>query len=351
MCNAILLAVVAQANAKELVIRPVQEQGYSLAGKSAANLLDNLADRALTPSCRFEGACLDGTLLGKSSPSSGRVAPATKPKGKLSKTDQVVFGCLVSFLCGCTDVTCYTRHTAFGSMMTGNLLLFAKALGEHGFAVTHAEQRIPLSLYYAVLLTCKHFGLLLYRLVDQISSVSTAAILGPLLVVSMFSVELMTYWYGVAWLPAKWHVWMVAVVYGVQRNVLVPTIDFPLLVMTRAMSNTFDTLFCVFLLKTKARAELAKITTPAALVTSIFSGSLTGALANRFFYGHRVHAFQMTTITTLQVILWLLFERKARLTTITSTTTPLIPISPRPDVGAQPLEGWKLLRSSIDPSK
>lgn len=231
-------------------------------------------------------------------------------KPKLSSNGQVAFGTGFGFVTGYANVICLTRYSAFGTMMTGNLLQIAKSYCESGWTVQECC-RLPFPVFFGLVICARNLGLLIHHLLAKVRPGSVAIILGPMQIASMFAAEIAQYSLAKPVMPERWQVWIVAFGFGVQSQVSWPAMGIPTMMATGHMSNIFNTLMEVGL-REKSLAELKKMRIPFAVTMAIFLGAIVGASANWRLKG-RKRAFLLTPIAVLQAILLVLVERKATL--------------------------------------
>jgi len=222
-----------------------------------------------------------------------------------------LFGAGFGFVVGYADLICLARYQAFGTMMTGNLLMIAKNFVEMGFSA--GEHKIPLVIFYALIIVARNLGIFLHRVAPKLvlhRQIQPAVEIAPIMFLVIFVPELYKYSFGVSLLPERWNVWFVALVFGMQRDVTRPAMGTVTMVATTHLSLIFATCMEVFLGE-KNRKELRNIYYPLANTTGIFVGAMAGAWANMRWKGHIGSSFLLTPITTLQLFLMILAERMA----------------------------------------
>lgn len=219
---------------------------------------------------------------------------------KLSRNGLLLFGAGFGFVTGYANLICMARYSAFGTMMTGNILAMAKAFVETGMAAT-GENKIPAPLFFALIICSRHLGIFTCHLVGKHRS-KRMSIMAPLILFIIASAETARYIAGRPLIPERWNVWFVAFCFGVQSSVTFPSMNVPTMLATGHLTNTFHT-FMEVLLGEKPFSHLEKTAYPLVNTLAIFLGAAAGAAANMHAKDSIASTFLMTPITLLQVLL------------------------------------------------
>jgi len=232
--------------------------------------------------------------------------------GKLSVRATALCAAGFAFATGFTNIICVTRYSAFGTMMTGNLLMTGKSYAETGMAIG-ADGIFPTPLFFLLIICARNLGLFLHYLLRTrplTNKVGAATILAPIMVMAIFTLEYLKYSGLAPWIPERWHVWAVAFGFGVQSTVASRAMSVPTMLATGHLTNIWSTVVEVAM-KDQPLTNLRTLLAPCAVCVAILLGAFAGASANKQFTGQMEHAFLLTPITVFHAILMVLVERKS----------------------------------------
>lgn len=218
-----------------------------------------------------------------------------------SKTSKACLAFGFGTVAGYVDVVCLIRFSAFGTMMTGNLLMIAKSIMDPPL---HADAPVPTPLFFSMIVITRGVGLGLHYMFDK-SKFGVAMALTPLLLAMTVASEVTSY---MQYLPyaERWIVCIVSMIFGVQSAVTHPTIGVPTILATGHMTNMFY-IFLESILQ-QPDADLWRALLPGCVVCGMTSGALIGAFAIHVLKETALLDLSLTPIMILQGTLVIIVE-------------------------------------------
>lgn len=216
---------------------------------------------------------------------------------KLSQNQLLLFGAGFGFVTGYTNLICIARYSAFGTMMTGNILMMAKNFVETGMERKHGE--LPLPVFFALIIASRHLGMFLYHLAAQ---AKMQKIFIPAVFLVVLASETQKYLMDKDFIPERWNVWFVAFCFGVQSSVTFPAMGKPTMLVTGHLSDINYKLIEV-VCGQKSWDHLKQCAYGVINTSGVLIGAGLGAFANIHSKGSIASAFLLTPITLLQVCL------------------------------------------------
>lgn len=190
---------------------------------------------------------------------------------KLAQPAQLAFGAGFGFVTGYANLICIARYSAFGTMMTGNLLMMAKSFVEGGMSAG-AGHKIPLPLFFALIIGWRHFGILCYHIAGK-TRFRTMTLMGPTILFVIVAAESAWFFLDKHLIPERWNVWFVAFCFGVQSSVTFPAMGVPTMLATGHLTNIWFT-YIEVLWGEKPKGDLKKTLYPTINAGSIVIGQL-----------------------------------------------------------------------------
>eukprot|EP00747_Dinoflagellata_sp_TGD_P180817 gnl/TRDRNA2_/TRDRNA2_33906_c0_seq2.p1 gnl/TRDRNA2_/TRDRNA2_33906_c0~~gnl/TRDRNA2_/TRDRNA2_33906_c0_seq2.p1 ORF type:complete len:314 (+),score=36.12 gnl/TRDRNA2_/TRDRNA2_33906_c0_seq2:126-1067(+) len=211
------------------------------------------------------------------------------------------------FVTGFTNVICLRRYKAFGTMMTGNLLMMGLSAVESG--LSEGGGMLPAPVFFALVIVARSLGLLLHLVLSMtpVKRVGVSLILAPAMVMVVFAAGCLRFQSAVPWIPERWDVFWVAILFGVQSAVTHPTLSTPTMVLTGHMTNMLYTTVQASL--GASDVKMSSLVVPSSIVAAAFVGAVFGAAADVFTEGSKMASFVLTPICFFQGILLVWLEQ------------------------------------------
>lgn len=204
-----------------------------------------------------------------------------------------------AFAAGWTNVICLVRYSAYGTMMTGNLMMIAVTFCKSGLRGSE-DGLLPDPLFYVSIIIWRWLGLLVYYVVDtKLGIKPPSRALSPLIIILTLFMEYVQGAGEQPIYPERWSVWLVAFSFGVQSSVTHPTLAVPVLLCTGHMTSVFHTWMSHFF---GGNVKLETTITPSCVITFMLVGGLMGAWADIATASHG-NQFLLTPIIILQAFL------------------------------------------------
>lgn len=181
-----------------------------------------------------------------------------------------------AFCTGFVDILCVARFSAFGTMMTGNLLMFVKNVVAAGLVVEAGEDYIPQPIFFLLIILWRSLGLLLFRVTQ--SAKICVMITWMLVMTSGFYQYQHDFASGPPLYPARWNVWFVALAFGVQSSVTFKAGLPPTMLVTGHMTSVAD----AYMGKCLDGADLEKTHIPTGVIMGMSCGMLVGGVINLY---------------------------------------------------------------------
>jgi hypothetical protein len=210
----------------------------------------------------------------------------------------MIYASGLAAVAGYNNALCLLRFQAYGTMMTGNILMMANAVTTGNISHAHDGNVFPDLVFYALIVVAHYLGIFLHALAAQQQCTYTIMFLGPVSLVVTFVAELMT---GIV--PARWVVFAVAMNFGLQSAITQRVIGFATILATGHLSNLFACLNS-HILGGGMTGKPEQVQLNFAIIYALVLGALAGAWVN-------IHAehFVFTPVALIQLPLLLGVER------------------------------------------
>lgn len=181
-----------------------------------------------------------------------------------------------AFCTGFVDILCVARFSAFGTMMTGNILQFVKTVVASGLVVQAGDDYIPQPIFFLIIILWRTIGLFLFRVTQ---SPKICVMISWLLVITS---GLYQYQHdpasGPPLYPARWNVWFVALSFGVQSSVTFKA-GLP---VTMLVTGHLTAVTAAYMDKCLDGADLEKTHIPTGVIMGMSCGMLVGGVINLY---------------------------------------------------------------------
>jgi uncharacterized membrane protein YoaK (UPF0700 family) len=221
----------------------------------------------------------------------------------LSLNEKIGYAGGLAWVAGYINMITLMRFQAFGTMMTGNILLLARAGNEAG--ALHADEGnvLPDLWFYAGIIVARHFGLLAHALASKLNMEYDMILCGPVSVGLIFLSEYFTTQTIEETTSARWVVFLVAFTFGQQSAITHPIIGQPTILATGHLTNLSANLNS-FVLGDGISANPDQLKLNFAIVFGLLIGAFSGGWADK-----RVEHYILTPITIGQVLVLANLER------------------------------------------